>query len=138
MWPKFVWPTSKLSIYINLLYFSIYFYVSNHFYCKPCDLECINLKQTVQHLEDCHDQVSICNICGFFASNNPELLLHIKETHFLNSMPKEGNSEQEMMTSEQIADMIEEEDMPIKSEVKMEIDEIFVPPEQSNHFFFID
>ena len=80
----------------------------------------------------------MCNICGFFASNNPELLLHMKETHFLNSMPKEGNSEQEMMTSEQIADMIEEEDMPIKSEVKMEIDEIFVPPEQSNHFFFID
>ena len=77
----------------------------------------------------------MCNICGFFASNNPELLLHIKETHFLNSMSKEGNSEQEM-TSEQIAEMIEEEDMPIKSEVKMEIDEIFLPPEQSNQFCY--
>ena len=78
----------------------------------------------------------MCNICGFFASNNPELLLHIKETHFLNSMPKEGNSEQEMMTSEEIAEMIEEEEMPIKSEVKMEIDEIFLPPEQSNQFCY--
>ena len=54
----------------------------------------------------------------------------LKETHFLNSMPKEGNSEQEM-TSEQIAEMIEEEEMPFKSEVKLEIDEIFLPPEQS-------
>ena len=75
----------------------------------------------------------MCNICGFFASNNPELLLHIKETHFLNSMSKEGNSEQEM-TSEQIAEMIEEEEMPIKSEVKMEIGDIFLPPEQGNQF----
>ena len=135
LWLKSLRPISKLSIHIYYLCFYIYFHVSNHFYCKPCDLECINLKQTVQHLEDCHDQVSMCNICGFFASNNPELLLHIKETHFLNSMPKEGNSEQEM-TSEQIAEMIEEEEMPLKSEVKLEIDDIFLPPEQSNQFCY--
>ena len=54
----------------------------------------------------------------------------------MNSIPKEGNSEQDMMTSEQIAEMIEEEEMPIKSEVKMEIDEIFLPPEQSNQFCY--
>ena len=64
-----------------------------------------------------------------------EIYWPLKETHFLNSIPKEGNSEQDMMTSEQIAEMIEEEEMPIKSEVKMEIDEIFLPPEQSNLFF---
>ena len=54
----------------------------------------------------------------------------------MNSIPKEGNYEQDMMTSEQIAEMIEEEEMPIKSEVKMELDEIFLPPEQSKQFCY--
>ena len=77
----------------------------------------------------------MCNICGFFAFNSSELLLHKKETHLLHSIPIEGRTEKCIVKEEMIEENIIVEDlMPIKKEIKMEIDESFLPEEQSMYF----
>ena len=125
-------------------------YYKKHYYCQPCDLELINLNQTIGHLESFHHETLKCDKCEFFSFSSASLIIHKKSAHTLaggivasllnekNSImePPLGGTQRLRKSSRKrtIGTRSVKQEIDIENDltaIKLEVNEDFVPEQQS-------